>query len=142
MRKIRGVTKTKGIDMCKLKHILLGEVNNGKVKGYHCEREEYNDTNVVIAGKRIYSSNGINRHNPGQRIFEAKVKSRYKNIYKLGGSTFFNRSWERSDVVDLIHRIHTRNAVISMQQNNVYTDTITGLVVVDCSKTTYPLSRL
>ncbi len=153
---IKEVTDEKGISKKKLEHIFWGEVTisgaNRKVKGYHCYCEKYKDTILYADTKLICKSNKrIITENKEQELFEAVVRERVSGTFKQansGKSTFFNPKWTRQDIVDCIDRLHKNKKIIRKYScktkknvKNLHMDPKTGLVVVDCEATAFPILK-
>ena len=66
-----------------------------------------------------------------------------------GKSSFFNKDWSRQEVVDCIDRLATSSRLIKQyattlgkkESKKVRYDYATGIIVVDCEASTYPLLK-
>ena len=147
---LAGINDEKGISKGKLEHIMLGTDKNKTISGYHCQKENYGDTRLFAEVKLYSGSFRIISENREQCIFEAVVRSKRTGKLKTdnnGKSTFFNKKWSRQDVVDCIYRARTNKKIIKKYQSTVSNvkqvclDEKTGLVLIDCNATAYPLLK-
>lgn len=140
----------RGISNPKLEHIFLGTVKKGKVSGYHCDKsfgDEY-----LYAEARLYpKSKRVITVNRQQRLFEAVVREKTTHTVKednKGKSSFFNKDWSRQEVVDCIDRLSSSGRVLKqysgikgINSKNVCYDYKTGIIVIDCKASTFPLLK-
>lgn len=140
----------------KLEHIFLGEISNGKIKGYHHDERSYHDAKVCAKDK-LYSKSTrrLITENKDKHLYEAVVVQKGTGIIKQkngGKSTFFNENWNRQDVVDCIERSQKCGSVIKKygrmsgskqkkKMKTLYFDNKEGIVIVNCEETAYPILK-
>lgn len=145
-----GIVNDKGIPRPKLEHIFWGTVKGSNVSGYHCDKKHgdervYAEVHLYPKTKRKLTVNGK------LRVFEAVVREKNSGLLKNtngGKSSFFAEEWSRQDVVDCIDRLKRAGKIIKkynlgriVDEQSVYFDSQTGIVVVDNKAGAYPLLR-